>query len=454
MYNLFKIKNTDHSKYFLTLIFASIMLFSSAIFLQNVFADQVVDTIQLPNLGNENSIGPPIVNPVTNMIYIGGWTANHEIYVVNGSSNLASYVQIESCSDPSNCNPPDYMISVNPNTNRIYVSGNSNGGLTVIDGSTNSIVTKILSSYDIRDIATNPVTNKIYAITDNFVTVIDGSTNSVIKEISLPDQQPDRIAVNLVTNKIYVAMDHSVGVIDGVTDTVVGTISTGQITEDVAVNPNTNRIYAFNSGGLAFSNPHTDVIDGETNSIIGTIPKFVITQSSINPNTNKFYLAYNNTSIAVIDGSTNSVVNYITVGSEPGIGGVNPATNKIYVVNQGDHTVSVIQGNKSVPQQPTGLTATAKLLKINLSWNTPSYNGGSVITGYMIERSTDNGNTWSTIVSNTGNTGTTYSDTNVQLLITYTYRVSAINDVGTSTPSNTASATTPSVGPITPPSLP
>jgi|SRR6266850_8462242 len=109
---------------------------------------------------------------------------------------------------------------------------------------------------------------------------------------------------------------------------------------------------------------------------------------------------------------------------------------------------------KTVPQPPTGLTATAQILQTDLSWNAPSDNGGSAITGYMIERSTDNGNTWSVLVANTGSTGTTYSDTSVFPLTTYTYRVSAINDVGTSDPSNTASATTPTVGPVTPPSLP
>ncbi|CUR51912.1 Fibronectin type III domain protein [Nitrosotalea devaniterrae] len=93
-----------------------------------------------------------------------------------------------------------------------------------------------------------------------------------------------------------------------------------------------------------------------------------------------------------------------------------------------------------IPSSPTGLTVTAQLLKITLSWITPNYTGGTPITGYMIERSTDNGNTWSTIVANTGSTGTTYSDTHVLPLKTYTYKVSAINDVGTSNPSNTASA--------------
>src|SRR6185437_9599809 len=80
--------------------------------------------------------------------------------------------------------------------------------------------------------------------------------------------------------------------------------------------------------------------------------------------------------------------------------------------------------------------------QINLSWIAPNNNGGSAITGYDIERSTDNGSTWSTVQSNTGSAATTYSDTGLAPSTNYTYRVSAINSVGTSQPSNTASATT------------
>ncbi len=97
----------------------------------------------------------------------------------------------------------------------------------------------------------------------------------------------------------------------------------------------------------------------------------------------------------------------------------------------------------TVPSHPTNLLANpVSSSQINLSWTAPTDNGGSTITGYMIERSADSGSTWSTIVPTTGSTGTTYPDTGLTAGTTYTYRVSAINAIGTSSPSNTASATT------------
>src|SRR2546429_577588 len=94
-------------------------------------------------------------------------------------------------------------------------------------------------------------------------------------------------------------------------------------------------------------------------------------------------------------------------------------------------------------QPPSNLTAQAiSSSKINLSWTASS---SLLFTGYKIERSTDGGSTWSNLVSSTGSTATTYSNTGLASGTTYTYRVSAINGVGTSSPSNVASATTTTV---------
>src|SRR5207245_287340 len=95
------------------------------------------------------------------------------------------------------------------------------------------------------------------------------------------------------------------------------------------------------------------------------------------------------------------------------------------------------------PQPPTALTSLHDALPIfSISWAAPFNDGGSPITGYKIERSTDGGTNWNVIVANTGNTGTWYSNYNLLASTAYTYRVSAINGIGTSSPSTTATATT------------
>ena len=94
----------------------------------------------------------------------------------------------------------------------------------------------------------------------------------------------------------------------------------------------------------------------------------------------------------------------------------------------------------SVAGSPTGLTATPGNTQVSLSWTTPTDNGGSAITDYTIQYSANAGTSWSTFADGTV-TGTTAIVTNLTNGDTYQFRVSAVNDAGTSTPSDTVDAT-------------
>ena len=94
------------------------------------------------------------------------------------------------------------------------------------------------------------------------------------------------------------------------------------------------------------------------------------------------------------------------------------------------------------PGAPTGLTATANgRTRIDLSWTAPTNTAGG-ITGYRIEVSDDEGDSWDDHVANTNSTRTSYSHRNLSAGTRRDYRVSAISSGGAGDPSNEAHATT------------
>ena len=97
----------------------------------------------------------------------------------------------------------------------------------------------------------------------------------------------------------------------------------------------------------------------------------------------------------------------------------------------------------AAPGKPTNLMADAHGgTRINLSWDAPADDGGSAITGYRIEVSDDGSTGWSDLVADTGNDATSYTHQRLSSGDTRHYRVSAINQAGTSEASDVAHATT------------
>ena len=105
------------------------------------------------------------------------------------------------------------------------------------------------------------------------------------------------------------------------------------------------------------------------------------------------------------------------------------------------------------PLPPTDLTATGGENQIVLSWTAPKRNGGSPITGYKVDHFTDAGTTWEVLVANSQSAATGNTDTALPVSTTKHYRVSAINQEGTSDPSDIASGTTSATGDTAGPTL-
>ena len=113
-------------------------------------------------------------------------------------------------------------------------------------------------------------------------------------------------------------------------------------------------------------------------------------------------------------------------------------------------SVSETTPSANAPGQPTPApTALAVGTQtIELSWTAPT---GATISGYRIDRSTDNGANWVTANADTGNDKTYYSDTHSSLAgKTAIYRVAGINDLSIGQFSDESTAVTPPVAGVQP----
>ena len=102
------------------------------------------------------------------------------------------------------------------------------------------------------------------------------------------------------------------------------------------------------------------------------------------------------------------------------------AVNSVGTGSYSSTTTATPAGN--VPGQPTALSASASGTTASLSWTAPASNGGSAITSYRVQSSTD-GATWTTL-SPTFPTATTASVASLSNATTYYFRVAAINTNG------------------------
>jgi len=98
---------------------------------------------------------------------------------------------------------------------------------------------------------------------------------------------------------------------------------------------------------------------------------------------------------------------------------------------------------RTVPDAPTGITGTAGDAQVSLTWSAPSSNGGSAITDYVVQYSSDNGTTWVTFNDSVSTTASTVVN-GLTNGTAYRFRVAAVSGAGQGTYNTGSAALTPS----------
>lgn len=341
-------------------------------------------TLQTQTVTTADSPYPIAINTVTNKAYAATCDSDTScetgtLSIVDGNTLAVQTIGTGYYSD---------WVAVNPMTNRIYVVNNcgddpncaSPGTVSVIDGVTLAMQT-VAVGYNPYSVTVNSVTNKIYVVNEcgadpncaspGTLTVIDGITLAA-QTVNL-DYEPLFAAVNSVTNKIYVPNNGgtdgsgnpgTVTAIDGAT-LATQRVQVQVYPAPVVVNAVTNKIYVGNRCGNdpnCIQPPSASVIDGNTLGVTNvsicageTFPSDFI---DLDPVTNTVFLPCNGRTyqgttgmlLTELDGATNNTTS-VAVGNFPNAAAVDAPSNRIYVANAGDATVSVVGGPKAAPVQ-------------------------------------------------------------------------------------------------------
>jgi YVTN family beta-propeller protein len=193
------------------------------------------------------------LNEKTNKIYLPNYF-DGTVSVFDGKTNqLIKTITVGSFAIPDNCYLTSTCInqgsgaaglSVNEETNKIYVNNVNDGTIVTIDGKSDEVVKTLSIGAGLWNSAIDEKTNTIYSI--NYVastlSVVDGKTNKLIDTISMGS--------GFVPSNCYLNQSTC--------------MSVGSFPQGVAVNAKTGKIYVANTGDMNGQGGSIVVLDSKT----------------------------------------------------------------------------------------------------------------------------------------------------------------------------------------------
>ncbi|MDH5714657.1 MAG: hypothetical protein OEZ30_03750, partial [Candidatus Aminicenantes bacterium] len=274
------------------------------------------------------------------------------------------------------------LLAVNEATNTIYVTDYLEDRLMVIDGVTHA-VSEIPVGPSPVQVAVNEKTNKIFVLDEeeDVLYFIDGTSQTILARLNLPYRGVgySRMMVNERLNRVYLIQRGnqvliSINALNYSIYRII-TLSAGP-SGVMAVNETSGKIY------LPLGDATIDVVrdrKSEVTNIATSITDSEVIGIAIDEGRNLVYATQYawppmQGKVVVIDGETNTELKTIDVGDWPRYIAINEDTNMLFVDNEDDLTISII--NRGLGDAVTTSNKLGIVLwdvDINLNPSSPNY---------------------------------------------------------------------------------
>jgi DNA-binding beta-propeller fold protein YncE len=212
----------------------------------------------------------------------------------------------------------------------------ANSRVVVADGTTGSTIAEVPVEVD-WSFCSNPKSNKVYCASEQRgeLAIIDGATHALLTKIPVGTGR-HVLCCDYKDNKVYCAYE-TMRVIDGNTNTV--DTSWFMPAYAVCYNARDNKLYVGGRLGLS-------VLDAATDRVIANFSEYAGTRITYyNTGDNCVYCVCDNL-VVVLDGASNKVLRTYTIGHDWHVLACNTEQNRIYVANQDEYDISVIDGSR------------------------------------------------------------------------------------------------------------
>jgi YVTN family beta-propeller protein len=254
-----------------------------------------------------------------------------------------------------------WSVAVDPGVGQVYAVNSADGTVSILSTSDGSLKSKVSAgATGASVVAVNSATSMVYVSSGTLngtVTVIDGNKDQMVTQIPV-GETPVGIAIDETADRIYVANQHSatISVIDGASNQVIATWQPreGNVWKP-AVDPALNRLYASIPPLNLLSFTGVEMLDSATGAFVTEVAagSSAAEDVAVNPRTHHLFLTdQNNGTVAVIDGATNTVLQSLATGTSAYALAVDANSGLVYVSNPFDATIGVFADRPSGSSPP------------------------------------------------------------------------------------------------------